>query len=333
MRVSEIVTTLYNGAIVGVANIIPGVSGGTMALVLGIYERLINALHAISGRTVVTVLKVVTFKKEAWDDAIEELRRIDFWFLALLGFGAVMAVVALANLMTWLLEYHHDPTYGFFFGLVLLSVVAPLKMIKNRRALLIIPFIVAMFVVVSISEGVTSGDRLVEKARVSQQIDAASSTATTVSNKDNALHYIWFMILGAIAISAMILPGVSGSFLLLLLGGYFDILAAISGRDWPLLAVFAAGCGVGVLAFSRFLNWLMARWHDGTMAFLAGLVIGSLWMIWPFRHSVTVGTEVVYLGNRVPELNGAAAITFGTMLLGVAAVGLMLYVEGRRGEQ
>ena len=135
---------------------------------------------------------------------------------------------------------------------------------------------------------------------------------------------------GALAISAMILPGISGSFLLLLLGSYFEILEAIATRDLLTIGVFALGCLAGVVMFSRLLNFLLERFHDTTMAFLAGLVAGSLWLVWPFKATFTVGSETVYLHNILPVMETATLLTFATMAAGAFLVAVMIRFERRR---
>ena len=130
----------------------------------------------------------------------------------------------------------------------------------------------------------------------------------------------------------MILPGISGSFVLLLMGGYFDILRAIAAMNIPVLAVFAFGCLVGILAFTRLLNFLLRRYYDPTLGFLLGLVIGSLWVIWPFKHAVRVGAETVYLSHKLPDaLGGNEIATAAAFLAGAVIVVVMIVIERRAG--
>jgi uncharacterized membrane protein len=136
---------------------------------------------------------------------------------------------------------------------------------------------------------------------------------------------------GMIAISAMILPGISGSFLLLLMGAYFEILKAITYRDFLVLFVFALGCGIGILVFTRFLNFLLKRWHDLTMSFLLGLVLGSLWAIWPFKASTKVGDETIYLANQMPmAMSSDVVLTTLTFLLGSVIVAIFIWLEQKQ---
>jgi len=132
--VKHIVLNLVNGAIIGIANIIPGVSGGTMALILGFYERLIAAINNISFRTILIFLKSFSFKSKSLNDLKNEFKRIDGFFLLTIGVGALAAIFALAKLMPYLLQNYHDPTYGFFFGLILISTISPFRLIKKENS-------------------------------------------------------------------------------------------------------------------------------------------------------------------------------------------------------
>ncbi|MCP4755850.1 MAG: DUF368 domain-containing protein [Proteobacteria bacterium] len=335
----NIIRDLLHGAIIGVANIIPGVSGGTMALVLGFYERLISAIHHISPSTIKACVGILRFNSRSFEELQAELKKIDAFFLLKIAVGAMVAIVALANLMTYLLESWHDPTYGFFFGLVLISAAAPFKLIKRKSVSVLIAGLVALGVVVGVSNAV-SGDALIEKAQVKYEMKASqesTSTADTASQPKprtlDAVRLLFLFLMGAVAISAMILPGVSGSFLLLLMGGYFEILKAITDRDIPVLLVFGLGCLIGIVVFTRFLNFLLERWHDQTMGALLGLVIGSLWAIWPFKTSAVVGGETIYLSNRWPDLLGSMELyTLLAALIGMVIVSFLLWMEGRTQE-
>ena len=326
---------LFKGAVIGIANIIPGVSGGTMALVLGIYERLIDAIHNISSETILSTLRLFRFKKESVELFKTEMKRIDAVFLFTLGAGALSAIIALAKLMTYLLKHQHDPTYGFFFGLVLLSVVAPFQLIKKKTVPVFLAIIIAMSSVFAVSYAV-SGDTMLHKAQKKHELSISASrsvhTPSAASQQRvKVLKYLYLFFLGAVSISAMILPGVSGSFLLLLLGGYFEILEAITTRNIPVLGVFALGCIVGILLFTRLLDFLLKKWYDQTMGFLVGLVIGSLWMIWPFKTSALVGDETVYLSTMIPmPFSATEILTVAAFITGSLIVAIMLIIESTR---
>ena len=299
------------GIIIGVGNIIPGVSGGTLALVLGIYERLINALNQLSGRTVKTMLNALTFRREAVRKLRVELERIDAYFLALLGTGAVLAVVALSKLITYLLIEKHDPTYGFFMGLILFSIIVPYRLLKRRTVACLASAVVAAGLVYFLSTMQTSEEKLANarlkyelKHKTSIHLPAADGVADTPAIAVDSGQLLKFFGTGAIAISAMILPGISGSFLMVLMGVYFDVLQSISAFNVPLLIVFTAGCGFGIVVFTKLLNFILHRYHDLTMSFLIGLMVGSLVEIWPFKHTEPVGDTLVYLNNLLPSRFG-----------------------------
>lgn len=313
-----------NGFLIGIANIIPGMSGGTLALVLGIYERLIAALRNIGTSTVKRLLSIFSFKKTAFSDFRDELRRIDFSFLMILGIGAVAAVLVSSKLIVFLLQSHHDATYGFFFGLVLTSILIPLRMLKgfSWRELLIL--LVAVALIVSIEE--------LKKS-------AAGTTSETGEGLNASIGtLIIFFGCGTLAISAMILPGISGSFLLLAFGVYFPLLTVIKNfldgipallqreeiqtflSNFLILSFFAFGCLFGLLAFTRLLNFLLERYRNLTIAFLIGLMLGSLYSLWPFRESITVGDKRYDTAHLLPQLDMNLLITACVFLVGCAII-------------
>ena len=336
----------FRGVAIGLANIIPGVSGGTMALVLGIYERLIGAVKNIGSETFRAPLR-------GWGAIKAEIQRIDGLFLAALGLGAVAAIVGTAKLMVYLLNYQHDPTYGFFFGLVLVSVLVPWRMIRVRGASQWLSGFAAIVLVVGVTVAL-SGDKQVNSARHKAKIEAAKkaraalATGSASTTKAGALAnkhpkslstspgaLLLFFIAGVVAISAMILPGISGSFVLLLMGVYFDVLTAINERNLLLLVALAAGCGIGLVAFTRLINFMLKRFHDVTMAFLTGLVVGSLYAIWPFKSFEIVVDRRVDKFNILPQSFGTnELLTIATLVAGCAIVGIFLWFEtkGPKGE-
>ena len=305
-----------NGFLIGIANIIPGMSGGTLALVLGIYERLITALRNIGASTVKRLLSIFTFRKTAFSDFRDELRRIDFSFLMILGIGAVAAVLVSTRLIDYLLKFHHDATYGFFFGLVLTSILVPFRMLKGFSWRELFVLLAAVVLIVFIEE--------LKKSAV----DASSFSGEGLEVSIGALAI--FFGCGALAISAMILPGVSGSFLLLAFGVYFPLVTAIKKfmDDVPrllkgdisppilsnllILTFFALGCLFGLLAFTRLLNFLLARYRNLTITFLIGLMVGSLYSLWPFREED--------LAHSLPEFNMNLLITVCVFLVGCGII-------------
>ena len=317
---------------IGLANIIPGVSGGTFALILGIYERLIRALHNIGVTTVRRLLAAVTLKRAAVSDAMLELRRIDFGFLALLGIGAAIAVVCTSKLMIYLLNEQHDPTYGFFSGLILASIAIPAKLVKGFGWKELLALIAAVTLTIGFS--MSAGEKHLEKKKQKQSLEATessepASTKATAIGRFSVGKLIHLFLSGAFATSAMILPGISGAFVLLLFGSYFDILTAITNRDILVLLIFAAGCGIGLLTFTRLLDFVFEHFYDLTISFLIGLMVGSLYGLWPFRNYEIIGGERIDLAHIAPEVNANLFITGAAFLVGVLLILLFFRFERR----
>ena len=250
----------------GSADIVPGVSGGTIALVLGIYTHLIDTVRdgaSVLGASV----------KGDFSGVVERFKAVDWAFLIPLLVGIGVAVIALSHTIEHLLETQPVRMSAAFFGLVIGSIVVTAQRFKPdpvRMATLLGVAIVAFFVL-----GLRSG---------------------TVD--DPALPFVF--IAGAIAICAMILPGISGSFILVLLGMYKYILSAVSEFQFTVLLVFAAGAAIGLIVFSNLLSWLLHRYHDLTIATLIGVMIGSLNKVWPWKQ--VMAWELDRHGQPVPAL-------------------------------
>ena len=263
------------GACMGAADVIPGVSGGTIAFIMGIYDEFVGSLASINGEALKLLLKGRF--SAFW-------KHINGSFLLSLVAGIGISVIALAGLMQMLLSDFPIQTWAFFFGLIVASSLFIIRGIsgwKLREGLLLV-------------FGILLG--------------AVICTLSPTQTPDG----LWFIFLsGALAICAMILPGISGSFILLILGKYEYVLGAISGlvagvdpgRNLLILGVFGLGAIIGILAFSRFLHWLLARWQKETMIVLAGFIIGSLVKIWPWSNA-----EAIVL-SQFPELS-----SFGDIL-------------------
>ena len=335
---------LVNGFLIGIANIIPGMSGGTLALVLGIYERLIGALQRIGLSTAKKLIGVLRFKKLAFTEAGTELRRIDFSFLALLGIGAIAALLLTSKLIVYLLNNHHDATYGFFSGLILTSILVPLRMLKafGWKELLVLLIAIALILSLSIGMDEKQLERVAYKSGNEVMMDDTPGRAAGFPT-------YWelglFFGSGALAISAMILPGISGSFLMLALGVYFPLLTAINtliegvpgllrgaltevmSGSVLILAFAALGCLFGLLTFTRLLNYLLERYRNLTIAFLIGLMVGSLYGLWPFREFAMIGGERIDTAHILPQLDMNLFITVGTFLVGGSVILLFTRLE------
>ena len=241
------------GFAMGAANVIPGVSGGTIALLTGIFNELIEALNAI--------LSVSSWKLLLKGEVKEFWKNIHGTFLLWLGVGVIVSVFSLAKLMEYVLAYHPIQTWAFFFGLIVVSGAYMLYDIKGWK--------------------VADGLWLVFGLFLGAMICLLSPTQTTDAG--------WFiMICGAIAICTMILPGISGSFILVLFGKYEYIMSAISELNWPVLILFGVGCVLGIAVFSKFLHWLIAHYERPTLITLIGFTLGSLVKVWPWSDKFSV---------------------------------------------
>ena len=327
-----------NGFLIGLANIIPGMSGGTLALVLGIYERLISALRNIGISTLKKLLRGVTLRKNARVEVKAELRRIDFGFLALLGTGAIAAVLLTSKLIVYLLNHHHDATYGFFSGLILISILIPMRMLRAFGWKELLVLLIAIALILSLSVGTTEK----QLDRVAYKSGIETTMNSEVPERVAAMPTYWELVLffgsGALAISAMILPGISGSFLMLALGVYFPLLTAINtvleGIPEMFKGIFeqsllgslliisftAVGCLFGLLAFTRLLNYLLGHYRNLTITFLIGLMVGSLYGLWPFREFAMVDGERIDTAHILPQLDMNLLITMMAFLVGCGVI-------------
>ena len=242
----------------GAANVVPGVSGGTIALLTGIYSDIVASLNALTEKKTYSSLFKVRLK-EFWQS-------VNGSFLLALLIGVVVSIFSLAKLMTYVLTYYPVLTWAFFFGLILCSSVLMFRDIKGWKGT------DAIFLLIGLGLGV-----------------ALCLLSPTQTPND-----LWFIfICGALAICTMILPGVSGSFILLILGKYDYIMNAVSSLNVPVLLAMGAGCVVGILAFAKLLHFLLAKWEKQTMIVLLGFVIGSLIKVWPWYDMQAVSSAQV----------------------------------------
>ncbi len=280
------------GYAMGAANVIPGVSGGTIALLTGIFNELVEALNALMSFSSWKLL----FKgklKEFWN-------AVHGTFLLWLAIGVAVSIFSLAKLMEYVFTHHPVQTWAFFFGLIVVSAFFLLSDIKGWKVADV------LWLVAGIALGA--------------MICILSPSETTSD--------LWFIALcGAIAICTMILPGISGSFILVLLGKYEYIMKAVSNLDWPVLLVFALGCAVGIVAFSKFLHWLMSRYGRQTLIVLIGFTIGALVKVWPWADKAACEAANVLTGDPAGTLHLPGAIIWA--LVGAVSV-LALELVSRR---
>ena len=234
----------------GGVDIIPGVSGGTMALILGIYSRLIYALGGLTQPAFLHPLARLRLRKA--------LEAIDWPFLLTLSIGVGTAVLTLSRGLEWLLEHQRPLLFSFFFGLILASVLTIARKVQQWRTTEILGFVAA----------------------------ASSAFAIVGLAPTKTPDGTWFLFLsGALAICALVLPGISGAFVLVLLDKYDRVLSAVNGGDLATLAAVTAGALVGLLSFVRLLSWLFERYERTILTILAGFMLGSLRRVWPWQLS------------------------------------------------
>ena len=237
---------IIKGLAMGAADVVPGVSGGTLAFILGVYERLLAAISNCN----LTALKLLSRLQLAafW-------RHIDGTFLLCLFGGVLVSIFSLAGVLTYMLEYRPIPLWALFCALILTALPPLLRSVRwSLWRLLLCAVGIAFALIIGML--------------TPRQLEPQS----------------WmFFVAGAIAICAMILPGISGSFILLMSGMYAPVLAAVTGLQLNVLALFLLGCIVGLLSFSRLLNWLLRHYHDASLALLIGVVLGAFYRIWPWQ--------------------------------------------------
>lgn len=280
------------GYAMGAANVIPGVSGGTIALLTGIFNELVEALDAVMSLSSWKLLFQRKFK-EFW-------KAVHGTFLLWLAIGVAVSVFSLAKLMEYVFTHHPVQTWAFFFGLIVVSAFFLLSDIKDWKGRDVLWLLI----------GIALGAAL-----------CILSPSETTSD-------LWFIALcGAIAVFTMILPGISGSFILVLLGKYEYIMKAVSDLDWPVLVVFALGCVIGIAAFSKFLHWLMSRYGRQTLLVLIGFTVGALVKVWPWADKAACEAANVLTGDPAGTLHIPGAIIWA--LVGALSV-LTLELISRR---
>ena len=236
------------GLLMGAADIVPGVSGGTMAFITGIYDTLLSSIRSVDIEFLRKLIKL---------DIAGAWSHVNGGFLLALLLGIATSIFSLARMISWLLEHHAVPLWAFFFGLILASALVLLREVERWSA----PRVCCLMVGVAIAVFIALSPVL--------QLDIGLSGV---------------FLSGFLAICAMILPGISGSFILVLLGMYGTVLTAIKSFDLVFILVFVVGAGSGLLCFSRLLHWLLHRYHQATMALLTGFLFGSLAVVWPWKR-------------------------------------------------
>ena len=264
------------GVFMGIAEIIPGVSGGTIAFITGIYEELINSIKSINTNT---LKLLVTFKFSAF------WRAGNGTFLITLIFGMLTSILVLSRFIVYLLDDHPFKIWGFFFGLIIASGILIFYQIQKIGIAELLSFVIGLSIASYIA------------------LQAPSITPNT---------NFFIFLSGAIAISAMILPGISGSFILVFLSKYEFILKALNSFDTAVISIFLAGCIVGLVTFSRVFSYLFEKYSDVVISVLIGFLGGSLFKIWPFYEVLEYNSsnEPIYTTPILPTSNQSNDLIF-----------------------
>ena len=275
------------GLMMGMADVIPGVSGGTIAFISGIYEHLIAAICSVQLKHATAVFKFIFgfWAPKVRNQSLKSLAEIQWHFFIPLGLGVVLAILSMAKIVPLFLKQYPFYTYSLFFGLIVFSVTVPYRKIKHTVAnyALIGLFTVIMYLLLG--------------------------TETSLTGSVNPLY---IFISGSIAICAMILPGLSGAYILVLMGQYVPVLEALHEKNFNVILPFVFGIAVGILSFARLLKWFLKKYHSATMSGLTGIMIGSLRKIWPGNYSDSL------------ELNSSAITAAVCLALGGALLILAL---------
>lgn len=298
---SDYILLYLKGIAMGTADVIPGVSGGTVAFISGIYDELLHSIKAIDGEAARLLFKFQI--KDFWE-------KVNGKFLITLFAGIVTSLLSLAKLMTYLLLNHPILIWSFFFGLILVAAPLVLREIKKWSINAIVSFGVGVVIAYYI-------------------------TVITPTESPNNLFFVFFS--GALAICAMILPGISGAFILLLIGKYQYMITALIEFNIPIVLVFVAGCLVGILSFSRLLSWILDNYHSVAVALLAGFMLGSLNKVWPWREvkeyatnskgeQISVFDQSIWPGNYF-EVTGKDPLLLQAILMMALGVFIVILIE------
>jgi putative membrane protein len=297
-KVKKYIVIGLKGMAMGAADVVPGVSGGTIAFISGIYEELLSSISNVN----IDLFK--TLKKDGFKAAWNQLNG---GFLLSLFAGIFISIISLAKAIKYLLENEPILLWSFFFGLVLASIIYIAKQITKWNFIAFIVLVLGAFLAYYVT------------------------TLNPLVSENSSSLYI--LLAGAIAICAMILPGISGSFILVLLGAYKPVLDALNNRDFKTIFIFMAGAIIGLLSFSKVLKWLFANYKNYTLAVLTGFIIGSLNKIWPWKETLTWrtnshGEEVAFNQQSILPFSfeGDAQLTVA-VILAIVGFALILGME------
>ena len=304
----HLASVYVKGIGMGAADIVPGVSGGTIAFITGIYQELIDSIGSIGPKTLRILFK---------EGVVAAWNSINATFLLVLMLGILTSVFTLSKMISHLLHTYPELLWSFFFGLILVSALHVGRTITQWRMSAVVNLVLGVVVAFGI---------------------------TSFSPAQIPLNPINLFLAGCIAICAMVLPGISGSFILLLMGMYAHVIGAVKSLDVVNLGIFAAGCLVGILAFTRLLSWFLHHYKNATLALLTGFMLGSLNKIWPWKQ--TLSTRINSKGEQVPvdqvnvmpdqfmALTGKdpqLLYSIGLMILAIILVLAMEFVASQKG--
>ena len=279
MNLKKSVALFLKGMAMGAADVVPGVSGGTIALISGIYPQLLDAISNIKPSL------LSELSKKGFSFVAE---KIHLKFLITLFAGIFASVLTLAKGISYLLEFQPILIWSFFLGLILGSILLMIKQIKGKRSLVIIAGLLGMLLATGVG-------------------------FLPVGEDTSTLPYLFLS--GALAICAMILPGISGSFILVLLGSYEPILQAVHQRDLKTIAVVGAGAIIGLLSFARILKWFFQRYPNATLALMTGFIAGSIPAVWPWKDNVSGSLYLPSIGSDSDQLLIALLLSLLGLLL------------------
>ncbi len=287
-----LIANFFKGIAMGAANVIPGVSGGTVALITGIFEPLIDSIKSFNGEALKLLLKG-QFSAFA--------KHINLTFLLSVFLGIGVSIFSFAKILDYLFENFPIEVWSFFFGLILASVFFVARTIQQWKSSVWISFIIGATIAISIS-----------LMRPATENDS----------------FIYLMICGIVAASSMILPGLSGSFVLILMGNYQLIMIdAVQDLNLAILLPVAVGAGLGILGFSHLLSWVFKKYKDQTIAILSGFILGSLLILWPWKEEIkqVFETKEKVIGYHwfLPEINADFWVAVLVFLIGIVSIYLM----------
>lgn len=304
MNFKEIFGLFVRGMAMGAANVIPGVSGGTIAFITGIYERLIDSLKSFNLQAVQLLFK------GKWKEFVAHT---DLYFIISLFLGVFVSIISLAKVLEYLFCNYEFLTLSFFFGLIIASVYSVGRQLEKWNAMAVLFLVIGTLIAVGIGF-----------------LNPANSNDS----------FIYLVLCGIAAICSMVLPGLSGSYVLLLMGNYLLVLSAISTRDMGVIIPVGIGAVIGLAVFSNLLSWLFKKAKDATIALLTGFVLGSLFIIWPWKTTLLkkneLGEIVDKYGNTdinvcldgvvigyeryLPSMNGENLLALLAIIVGIVLV-------------